>query len=393
MKFLHTSDLHIGKIVNGFSMLEDQKYILEQIKVIALSEQVDAVVIAGDIYDRSIPSVEAVELLDDFLTSLLEKNIPVIMISGNHDSGERVAFADKILEKQGLYIAGGSEGEVKQVVMKDEYGKVIFTCLPFVKPAVAGAKSSAQAVENILSGIPMVLDMQTRQVLVTHFFVTGEGGETPELSDSETGINVGGLDNVPASLFGMFDYVALGHIHKPQRIGNGPVYYSGSPLKYSFSEAKGKKYVNVVTLQEKGKITVEKKELAPLHEIRILKGKLGELLLQGQEEGTNAGAAEDGREDYIQAILTDEVELLDPIGSLRSVYPNIMQILLEKNLKGESGGIAGKAEVGKKTTAELFSDFYEMLTGERPDAVRMEIINQAAEKAEEENAGRTESRK
>lgn len=393
MKFLHTSDLHIGKIVNGFSMLEDQKYILEQIKVIALSEQVDAVVIAGDIYDRSIPSVEAVELLDDFLTSLLEKNIPVIMISGNHDSGERVAFADKILEKQGLYIAGGSEGEVKQVVMKDEYGKVIFTCLPFVKPAVAGAKSSAQAVENILSGIPMVLDMQTRQVLVTHFFVTGEGGETPELSDSETGINVGGLDNVPASLFGMFDYVALGHIHKPQRIGNGPVYYSGSPLKYSFSEAKGKKYVNVVTLQEKGKITIEKKELAPLHEMRILKGKLGELLLQGQEEGTNAGAAEDGREDYIQAILTDEVELLDPIGSLRSVYPNIMQIVLEKNLKGESGGIAGKAEVGKKTTAELFSDFYEMLTGERPDAVRMEIINQAAEKAEEENAGRTESRK
>lgn len=393
MKFLHTSDLHIGKIVNGFSMLEDQKYILEQIKVIALSEQVDAVVIAGDIYDRSIPSVEAVELLDGFLTSLLEKNIPVIMISGNHDSGERVAFADKILEKQGLYIAGGSEGEVKQVVMKDEYGKVIFTCLPFVKPAVAGAKSSAQAVENILSGIPMILDMQTRQVLVTHFFVTGEGGETPELSDSETGINVGGLDNVPASLFGMFDYVALGHIHKPQRIGNGPVYYSGSPLKYSFSEAKGKKYVNVVTLQEKGKITVEKKELAPLHEMRILKGKLGEVLLQGQEEGTNAGAAEDGREDYIQAILTDKVELLDPIGSLRSVYPNIMQIVLEKNLKGESAGIAGKAEVGKKTTAELFSDFYEMLTGERPDAVRMEIINQAAEKAEEENAGRTESRK
>lgn len=393
MKFLHTSDLHIGKIVNGFSMLEDQKYILEQIRVIALSEQVDAVVIAGDIYDRSIPSVEAVELLDGFLTSLLEKNIPVIMISGNHDSGERVAFADKILEKQGLYIAGGSEGEVKQVVMKDEYGKVIFTCLPFVKPAVAGAKSSVQAVENILSGIPMVLDMQTRQVLVTHFFVTGEGGETPELSDSETGINVGGLDNVPASLFGMFDYVALGHIHKPQRIGNGPVYYSGSPLKYSFSEAKGKKYVNVVTLQEKGKITVEKKELAPLHEMRILKGKLGEVLLQGLEEGTNAGAAEDGREDYIQAILTDKVELLDPIGSLRSVYPNIMQIVLEKNLKGESAGIAGKAEVGKKTTAELFSDFYEMLTGERPDAVRMEIINQAAEKAEEENAGRTESRK
>lgn len=377
MKFLHTSDLHIGKSVNGFSMIEDQKHILEQIKAIAKEEKADAVVIAGDIYDRAIPPTEAVELLDDFLTSLLSERIPVIMISGNHDSGERVAFADKILEKQGLYIAGGDEGEVKQVVLEDEYGEVRFICLPFVKPAVVGCQNSSEAVESILEKVPLPMDMRTRNVLVTHFFVTGESGETPELSDSETRVNVGGLDNVPASLFGMFDYVALGHIHKPQRIGKGEVYYAGSPLKYSFSEVKGSKYVNVVSLQQKGETEVIKRELKPLREMRIVKGSLAELMLRGQTESI------DTKEDYIQAVLTDEVELLDPIGSLRSVYPNVMQIVLEKNLKEENAEAELKMDLGQKTTAELFADFYEMLKGERPDEARMDIINWAAEKAEE----------
>lgn len=377
MKFLHTSDLHIGKSVNGFSMIEDQKHILEQIKAIAKEEKADAVIIAGDIYDRAIPPTEAVELLDDFLTSLLSERIPVIMISGNHDSGERVAFADKILEKQGLYIAGGDEGEVKQVVLEDEYGEVRFICLPFVKPAVVGCQNSSEAVESILEKVPLPMDMRTRNVLVTHFFVTGESGETPELSDSETRVNVGGLDNVPASLFGMFDYVALGHIHKPQRIGKGEVYYAGSPLKYSFSEVKGSKYVNVVSLQQKGETEVIKRELKPLREMRIVKGSLAELMLRGQTESI------DTKEDYIQAVLTDEVELLDPIGSLRSVYPNVMQIVLEKNLKEENAETELKMDLGQKTTAELFADFYEMLKGERPDEARMDIINWAAEKAEE----------
>lgn len=377
MKFLHTSDLHIGKSVNGFSMIRDQEYILEQIKQIAREEKADAVIIAGDIYDRAIPSTEAVELLDEFLTSLLSDKIPVIMISGNHDSGERVAFADKILEKQGLYIAGGDEGEVKRVAFEDEYGSVDFVCLPFVKPAVAGAKTSAEAVENILSGVPVTMDLRTRHVLVTHFFVTGEGGEAPELSDSETKVNVGGLDNVPVSLFSVFDYVALGHIHKPQRIGKGEVYYAGSPLKYSFSEVKGSKYVNIVTLKEKGCVEVAKRELKPLSEMRILKGSLDELLAQGQAE------KKETREDYIQAVLTDEVELLDPIGSLRSVYPNVMQIVLEKNLKEEREMTDLQLDLGQKSTEELFSDFYEMLKGERPDETRMEIINWAAKKAEE----------
>ncbi|MBQ7955672.1 MAG: exonuclease SbcCD subunit D [Lachnospiraceae bacterium] len=372
MKFLHTSDLHIGKSVNGFSMLEDQRYILEQIKTITVTEKIDAVVIAGDIYDRAIPSTEAVELLDSFLTGLLLEQIPVIMISGNHDSGERVAFADRILEKQGLYIAGGDEGEVKRVVLEDDYGPVDFVCLPFVKPAVVQAKNSAEAVERILSGVPMTMDLRTRNVLVTHFFVTGEGGEAPELSDSETKVNVGGLDNVPVSLFDMFDYVALGHIHKPQRIGKSEVYYAGSPLKYSFSEVKGSKYVNIVTLKEKGQVQVEKKELVPLREMRVIKGSLAQLLAMGQEEEANA------REDYVQAVLTDEVELLDPIGALRSVYPNVMQIVLEKNLKEQGDVSEIRVQLGQKSTEELFADFYEMLKGEKPDEIRMEIIRQAA---------------
>lgn len=376
MKFLHTGDLHIGKSVNEFSMLEDQKHILMQITDIACEEHVDAVVIAGDVYDRAIPSTEAVELLDEFLTDLLAKEIPVVMISGNHDCGERVAFADRILEKQGLYIAGGYDGEVKRVEFEDEHGKIDFVCLPFVKPAVVGAKTSAEAVANILAGTPMTMDFRTRHVLVTHFFVTGDSGEMPELSDSETRVNVGGLDNVPASLFGMFDYVALGHIHKPQKIGEGQVYYAGAPLKYSFSEVKGNKYVNIVTLGAKDEVSVERRTLTPLHEMRIIKGNLQDLLFEGQ----SVSGAE--KVDYIQAVLTDEVELLDPIGTLRGVYPNVMQIVLEKNVKDTAQEWDGYVGTAGKTTEELFVDFYELLRGEKPDETRLEIIRQVAEELE-----------
>ncbi|MBE5867911.1 MAG: exonuclease SbcCD subunit D [Lachnospiraceae bacterium] len=376
MKFLHTSDLHIGKTVNEFSMLEDQRYILRQICDIAEAEKVDAVVIAGDVYDRAIPAAEAVKLLDDFLTDLLARKIPVIMISGNHDCPERVAFADRILEKQGLYIAGGYTQEPKRVVLEDAFGPVDFVCLPFVKPAVAGGRTSAEAVESILGSTPMTLDLRTRHVLVTHFFVTGEGGRMPELSDSETTVHVGGLDNVPVSLFGMFDYVALGHIHKPQQIGEGPVYYAGSPLKYSFSEAKGNKYANLVTLGPKGQVQVEKRQLRPLHEMRVLRGTLEELMQQGMETTVQ------DREDYIQAVLTDQVELLDPIGALRSVYPNVMQIVLEKNLKDPGQTLQNPILTGRKSIEELFGDFYEMLKGEKMDEKRLEIVTQTAKEAQ-----------
>ncbi|MGN1148854.1 MAG: exonuclease SbcCD subunit D [Lachnospiraceae bacterium] len=365
MKFLHTADLHIGKTVNEFSMIEDQKHILKQIRDIATAEKVDAVLIAGDVYDRPIPSTEAVELLDEFLTSLLQEKIPVIMISGNHDSGERVAFADRILEKQGLYIAGGYDGELKRVVLHDEWGSVDFVCMPFVKPAVA-------EVEEMLAKTPMPLDLRSRHVLITHYFVTGENGQVPELSDSETTVNVGGLDNVPAALFSTFDYVALGHIHKRQKIGDREVWYAGSPLKYSFSEVSHTKTVNLVNMGSKGDIQVENRELVPLHEMRIIKGGLEQLI-------SPEVVKEAEKEDYIKAVLTNEEELIDPIGTLRSVYPNVMQIELEKNKPEQGVEYHPEIFMAKKTTGELFAQFYELLKGEPMDEKRAEIVKETEE--------------
>lgn len=368
MKFLHTGDLHIGKTVNEFSMLQEQKHILDQIIEIAVMEQADAVVIAGDVYDRPIPSTEAVGLLDSFLTTLIEKKIPVIMISGNHDSGERVAFADKILNRQGLYIAGGYEGELKRVLFEDAWGSVEFVCMPFVKPAVA-------TVEDMLGSTPMTLDLRTRHVLVTHYFVTGENGETPEVSDAETTVNVGGLDNVSAQDFAMFDYVALGHIHKRQKIGSKNVWYAGAPLKYSFSEVNHTKSVNLVTLLDKGEVLVEKRELTPLHEMRIIKGRLEELIAPDVVKQEKA-------DDYIKAVLVNEEELIDPIGTLRSVYPNVMQIELEKHCK--DGTEAYQAEIfrKKKPIGELFAGFYEMLKGEPMDEQRAKLVEELEKRIE-----------
>lgn len=380
MKFLHTADLHIGKKIFELSLIEDQKYILSQIYDIACKEQVDAVLIAGDVYDRAVPSTEAVELLDLFLTRLQAAGIPVIMISGNHDSPERVSFADAILEKQGLYIAGSYQEPLKTVTLEDAYGPVTFVCMPFVKPAVTGGTTSAEAVENMLSKLPMTLSLNQRYVLLTHYFVTGENGETPELSDSETDVNVGGLDSVPASCFANFCYVALGHIHKPQHIGAGQVYYSGSPLKYSFSEARGDKSVNIVELGERGKVEVRRKELKPLREMRCIKGKLADLM-----SAEVIAEAESGREDYIQATLTDTEELIDPIGTLRSVYPNVLQIILEKNLTAEglNSEYESRIQTVKKSTTELFEEFYEMLKGEPMDAKRRAVVEEVAAETRE----------
>lgn len=380
MKFLHTADLHIGKKIFELSLIEDQKYILSQIYDIACKEQVDVVLIAGDVYDRAVPSTEAVELLDLFLTRLQAAGIPVIMISGNHDSPERVSFADAILEKQGLYIAGSYQEPLKTVTLEDAFGPVTFVCMPFVKPAVTGGTTSAEAVENMLSKLPMTLSLNQRYVLLTHYFVTGENGETPELSDSETDVNVGGLDSVPANCFANFCYVALGHIHKPQHIGAGQVYYSGSPLKYSFSEARGDKSVNIVELGERGKVEVRRKELKPLREMRCIKGKLADLMSAEVIE-----KAESDREDYIQATLTDTEELIDPIGTLRSVYPNVLQIILEKNLTAEglNSEYESKIQTVKKSTTELFEEFYEMLKGEPMDAKRRAVIEEVAAETRE----------
>lgn len=378
MKFLHTADLHIGKKIYEQSLILDQKYILNKILEIALKEQVDAVVIAGDVYDRSIPPAEAVTLLDEFLTSLHREGIPVIAVSGNHDSPERLSFGDRILEEQGLYISGGLQDPLRTVTIQDQYGPVHFVLLPFVRPAVVGAGSSAEAVETILSRQPQSLSLNERHVLVTHFFVMGDNGECPELSDSETDTQVGGLDGVPASLFQSFDYVALGHIHKPQHMGRGNVYYAGSPLKYSFSEAGVDKSVNIVELGAPGTVVqVRRLPLVPMHDMRCIKGSLRELMSPEALE-----ANKEGIEDYLQVILTDQEELIDPIGTLRSVYPNVLSLVLEKNLQ-EADGVYETRLTGKRKTAEeLFGEFYQLLREEPLEGRRLEIVKEVAAECE-----------
>lgn len=376
MKFLHTGDLHIGKRLYEASVLEDQKHMLEQIYKIALAEQVDAVLIAGDVYDRSVPATEAVELLDEFLTGFVEAKIPVVMISGNHDSPERVGFADRILEKQGLYIAGSYEGSLRRVEFADEYGTVCVVCLPFVKPAVAEGKNCAEAVKNLLGREQIDFEDGRRYVLLTHYFVTGEDGRVPELSESETGIDVGGIDNVPADVFEGFAYVALGHIHRAQKVGKGAVYYAGAPMKYSFSEAGSDKSVTIVNMDGSGEVDVSRRVLEPLHEMRCIKGKLQELI---REDVVNT--ADVSPQDYIQATLTDREELIDPIGTLRSVYPNTLQILIERNYTVDEERYESRLQGEIKGMEELFGDFYEMLTGAKLDEKQVEIVYEAAKAA------------
>lgn len=383
MRFIHTSDLHIGKTVNDFSLLEDQRYVLQQLADTAVKEKADAVVIAGDIYDRAIPPAEAVTLLNDFLTRMVKEGIPVLLISGNHDSPERIGFAEDILKEKGIHIAGVYKDELKEVTFTDTYGEVTFVLLPFIKPAVMGVKTSGEAVERILCGYKNLHvnispkgnkgNQEKRKVLVTHFFVT-DGGREPELSEGETTVHVGGLDNVEASLFSGFDYVALGHIHTPQKIGDREIYYAGAPLAYSFSEAGRTKYLNLVEMKKKGELAVTRIPVKPLHEMRRIKGRLEDLM---KEE---IAAAAD-RLDYIQAQLTDEGELIDPIGTLRNVYPNIMQIIHAKNETKGKTEYESRLPDRRKSIPELFESFYEIVREEMPDERQREIIEQAAKEA------------
>ena len=324
---------------------------LQQIFRVAVEECVDALVIAGDIYDRSVPSTEAVSLLDEFLTDLSEKKIPVIMISGNHDSPERVGFADKILEKQGIYIAGAYDGSLRRVEFKDEYGKVVFVCLPFVKPAVAGGTNCAEAVRNILKEEDIALGDNERYVLVTHYFVTGESGEQPELSESETGIDVGGIDNVPADIFAGFDYVALGHLHGPQNIGGNRMRYCGTPLKYSFSETGHDKSVTVVSLGAKGDLLLNTLPLAPLRDMRKISGTFAQLT-------DKAFYSVQQTEDYLHVVLTDEEDVPEAMGRLRVIYPNIMKLSYDNTRTRENQTIDGAEDVQRRQPLELFEELF-----------------------------------
>lgn len=358
MKFLHTSDLHIGKTVCGFSMLEEQRSALEQIMKLVKKEGIDMVFLSGDLYDRSMPPVQAVTLLDEFLTGLAELGVVVCAIAGNHDSGERIGFTSRILERQGLYMEGVLQNVIRYVdFVRDGELPVRVHMLPYAKPAqvrqVFGCSASSyeECMQELLNHVEYL--EKGRNILLAHQFVVNRG-VLPEISDSETRVSVGGADQVEAANFAAFDYVALGHIHGSQQIGEGMVYYSGSPVKYSFSEVFHKKSVVIGEFNADGALTVKREPLTPVHDMRRIRGKLKELISPEVVEAADP-------EDYLLAVLTNEEELVDPIGTLRSVYPNVMQLRMER-IQSELPQEEWSEKRKKRTPDEMFEEFYRYVT-------------------------------
>lgn len=352
MKFLHLADLHLGKRVNGFSMLEDQAHILRQILAILDNEQPDGVLIAGDVYDKSVPSVEAVGLLDGFLTELRARGVPVLLISGNHDSPERLAFGGRVMDSCGIHVSPVYDGALAPVTLQDAFGPVHIWLLPFVKPAHvrrwfpdADIESYTDAMAEAIAH--MDTDTAARNVLVTHQFVTGG-----TRSGSEE-LSVGGTDNVDSGVFAPFDYVALGHLHGAQHIGRETIRYAGSPLKYSFSEARQHKSVTVVTLGEKGDVQVRTVALTPLRELREIRGSYDELTARSFYEHTTY------RSDYLHLILTDEQDVFDAMSRLRTIYPYLMTLDYDNARTRAAGGMSVPAETERRTPLELFEALYQ----------------------------------
>lgn len=372
MKFLHLADLHLGKRVNGFSMLEDQAHILRQILAILDDEQPDGVLIAGDVYDKSVPSVEAVELLDGFLTELRARGVPVLLISGNHDSPERLAFGGRVMDSCGIHISPVYDGALAPVTLQDAFGPVHVWLLPFVKPAHvrrwfpdADIESYTDAMAEAVAH--MDIDTAARNVLVTHQFVTGG-----TRSGSEE-LSVGGTDNVDSGVFAPFDYVALGHLHGAQHIGRETIRYAGSPLKYSFSEARQHKSVTVVTLGEKGDVQVRTVALTPLRELREIRGSYDELTARSFYEHTTY------RSDYLHLILTDEQDVFDAMSRLRTIYPYLMTLDYDNARTRAAGGISVPAETERRTPLELFEALYQRQNHRPMSEVQREYIAQLME--------------
>lgn len=375
MRFLHLSDLHLGKRVHGFSMIEDQAHVLHQIEEIAKSVTPDAVLIAGDLYDKGVPPTEAVGLLDGFLTRLLSLKIPVLVTSGNHDSPERLSFAGDILDASGLYIAGVLQSKVKCVRLTDAWGPVDFYLLPFVKAAKAAALHPQADIENcddavraMLADIPR--EAGVRRVLLAHQLVAAPG-EQVERCDSET-LQLGGTDAVLADAFDAFDYVALGHLHRAQRVGRDGIRYAGSPLKYSFSEARGAKSITLVEMDENC-VHAKLLPLSPLREMRELRGRLDDLLKAAQGES----------DDYVRAVLTDQEPLYDAIGRLRRVYPNVMSLEFEREAALEGQKALHQVDVRSRTPMELFEDFYLHQAGMELDDTARAVVQEAVRRARE----------
>jgi len=381
MKFLHLSDLHIGKVVNRYPMLAEQRHVFEQVIGYIKTEKPTAVIIAGDVYDRAIPSVEAVRLFDDFLTELAGEDVAVMIVSGNHDSPERMNYASRLLSDKKLFLCGSFDGKLNKLVLTDKYGEVNFWLLPFVKPlSVRGffGDSDIETYDVALAAILETADIDyaSRNVLVSHQYYT-KAGVTSVRSESELN-PVGGLDAIDSRLIEQFDYVALGHLHGAQSVGATHIRYAGSPIKYSFSEWRQEKSLSLVTLNEKGNLDIATLPLTPIHDMREIKGEIDKLM--SDEVSSLAD-----KEDYLRVILTDEEEIIDPMGKLRSVYPNVMSLDFDNSRKSiDLGMVVTSAEkIEKLSPYDLFADFFLEAQGSTMSTEQTEIVRELLETEED----------
>lgn len=381
MRFLHLADLHIGKRVNGFSMIEDQKFVFEQVYNVIENEKIDGIIMAGDIYDKPVPSAEAVKLFDEMLTRLVSINLPIFVISGNHDSAERIGFGSDILSAAKVYMSRVYNGNLQKIELEDDYGKINVYLLPFIKPATvkniykeAEIKDYDDALEYVLS--QEKIDETKRNVIVSHQFVTGA-----MRSESEE-VSVGGLDNVSVENYEAFDYVALGHIHRAQQMGRESARYAGTLLKYSFSEEKHNKSMTIVDLKEKGNIEIKEIPVKPLHDLKTIKGKFSKITSEEFYKELK-------KEDYYRAVLTDEDDILNAIGKLKSIYPNLMSMEYD-NTRTRSYSVVDNVETGEtKSTLDYFEEFFEKQNGrkmsEKQRNYLLEILGEAREESHETN--------
>lgn len=368
---MHLADLHLGKRVNGFSMMEDQEYILNRILEIMEEEQPDGLLIAGDVYDKTIPPAEAVRLMDDFLTAVAAKRVPVFLISGNHDSAERVAFGHQLMQGSGIWISPVYDGTIRRHTLEDRWGEVNIYLIPFLRPSVVRSFFPDVEIEDYTDALRTIIedlqvDTSRRNVVLAHQFVTAAGA-LPETCDSEQ-LSVGGLDRVDGSVFSPFDYTALGHLHGPQRVGNETIRYAGSPLKYSFSELHQKKSVTVAELREKGETEIRQIPLQPRREMTELRGTFEEILAEARKKG-------EPQTDYYHMILTDETDVVDALSRLREYYPNIMLLDYDNRRTRSQKEVEQLDRVEERTPGELFAALYEQQNGQEMDSDRKEYLD------------------
>ncbi len=366
MKLIHLSDLHIGKRVNEYSMIEDQKYILDRILDIIDIEQPKGIIIAGDVYDKTIPPAEAVQVFDDFLVSLANRNLQVFIISGNHDSPERLSFGSRLMDSKGIHFSPVYNGNVEPIQINDEFGLINIFMLPFIKPANV-RRFFDQEINTYTDAVSaaikqMNINTDNRNLIITHQFVTGA-----LRTDSEE-ISVGGTDNVDATVFKDFDYVALGHIHRAQKCLSENIRYCGTPLKYSFSEAKDCKSVTVLELKEKGSVLIKTVELKPLRDMVEIKGKYNDIMLKSFYENTTY------QHDYIHITLTDEDDIPDAVSKLRTVYYNLMKIDYDNQRTRSKAYIDAVSNIERKSPLELFSDLYELQNNQTMTQQQKEFV-------------------